>query len=80
MNYKMYSTDEAGVISNAEAVKVTVIAALVKDGLIDQNEAQDWAEQHCVLVKRDNMFRSIMKKIKQENELQDNTYIVVEVV
>lgn len=77
----MYTTIE---YTNTEAeealvdfVKVRVLQALVKDGIIKNDVAEKWAENHTIIKKKKSIFRTLSDKWKKEEEKDNAAYWLV---
>lgn len=66
----------------AEAVKVSILGALVTEKLITIEDAQKWAENHAVIIRKETKFRSLLRKLMKKKELNYETlhYVVVKSV
>lgn len=62
---------------NADLCKVTILRELVAEGLMDEKIADKWCAAHTVILRKKNLFRTISKLFKKEEESEGLLYIVV---
>lgn len=53
---------------NADIVKLAVVTVLVKEGLLDFDEADKWCSSHGIVVMRKSIFRTISNLWENETE------------
>ena len=75
MNYSHYSMTTEELVEESEKIKVTVVLALINDGLLDKEKAEKWTNDHCVMIKRKGMFKNLFKK--DENKKFEPIYTIV---
>lgn len=59
-----------------DAVKPVVVRGLVSSGLITDEEGEEWCENHTILLRKKNIFRTLTDKWKKDKEA-DGRYIIV---
>lgn len=75
---KMFTMTQEEIEDLADAVKVVVLEALVIDGLISQDVADQWAEKTTILQRKKSFFRTLTDRwLKQQSEPSQYYYIVV---
>ena len=62
---------------DADHVKIMVMDALVKDGLIPRDVAEAWAEHNTVIIRRKSIFRTLSDKWRKEKVEQGKMYYLV---
>ena len=56
--------------------KAAVMKSLVREGVLDLEEADEWSKTHTIILKKKNFFRTITNIWEQEQET-DGTYVLV---
>jgi len=72
----MFSITEEGLEDIADNIKVVVLKALVRDGIVDPEVADKWAEKHTVLHRNKSIFRTLTDKWGKE-KTEDNKYYFI---
>jgi len=60
-----------------DAVKPVIVRALVRDGFMESEEADEWCKQHTVLLRKKSFFRTLTDKWKKDEEAEGSYIIVV---
>ena len=71
----MYGFDLSTLEDHSDAVKAAVLKALVRDGLLSEEQADTWASSHTVLHRHKNIFRTV-SNIWEKN-IESNGYYVI---
>ncbi len=75
---QIFSMTNEELEDKADIVKQAVLAALVKDGMLKAEAADEWAEKNTVLHRRKSLFRTLTDKwSKEKYETNLYHYIVV---
>ena len=61
----------------ADRVKVIVLDALVRKGLLDKDEADRWAANHTLIQRKKSIFRTISNLWSKEKEEKGLMYWMV---
>ncbi len=61
----------------ADIAKVLVLSALVKDGLIDKEKADEWAAATTFVHRKKTIFRTLTDKWKNEKEVLGKYYLII---
>ncbi len=73
---RMYSSKDFEY--SLDHAKAVVLSALVADGLLDINEADEWGLSHSIIVKKKTMFKSLLSMIwEKTKEEKDTEYFLV---
>jgi len=74
-----YSQDYKYSEDFADGVKASVLAALVKEKIIKEDIAEDWCENHTIILKKKTIFKTISDKWFKEASLKDSEgdYVIV---
>ncbi len=59
-----------------DQIKTVIIQHMIDDGLIDEKKAEDFCNDHTIILKKKNMFRTIGNKWVKSKE-SDSFYIHV---
>ena len=59
-----------------DSTKVSIIHSLVTEGLMDWEEADEWAATHSIVLRKKNIFRTLSDTWKKQEEV-DGYYILV---
>lgn len=73
---KSYVMTNEELEDNADVVKVVVLTALVLGGHLTKEKADEWAEEHTILHKKKNIFRTITDKWAKE-KVEDSQYYYI---
>jgi len=73
----IYSLTKDDLENTADKIKPVVLAALVKDGLISQADAETWCENHTVILRKKSFFRTLSDKWHKTKDDSGLIYIVV---
>lgn len=46
----------------ADQVKSVILSALVKEKKLENDEAEEWAESHTLIIRKKNIFRTLSNK------------------
>ena len=63
----------------ADAAKAATVGALVREGLLDEQEADMWARRHTIIYRRKGIFHTFSKIWKDTVENDNFELVVVEV-
>lgn len=72
-----YTYTKSDLEENADVVKVSVLKALINEGLIDINIAEKWSKTHTVIIKVKPFFRTITNLWNKQKESSGFYYTVV---
>lgn len=62
----------------ADTVKICILSALVKEGLLKKEQAEEWCENHTLIMRKRNIFRTLTDKfIKTKPTIDGHIYITV---
>ena len=81
----MYSLTKGEIENNMDKAKVVVLKALVNEGLMSKEEADEWCASHSVILIKKGIFRTITDRWFNsegaEKDNYDNSFIrVVKIV
>ena len=71
-----FSTDNAGLEVCADQVKVVVLGALVRDGALEQDVAEEWSKSHTIVRRTKSFFRTLTDLFRKTEE-SDGVYLLV---
>ncbi len=75
---QMFSMTNEELEDSADAVKVVVLNALVREGFIDKDDAEKWAEKTTILHRKKSFFRTLSEKwLKEKIETNRYYYLIV---
>jgi len=77
MEYKIWKHTKEGLEEDFDVVKVSVLKALVRDGLLDGKTADKWCEEHGIVLLKKTIFRSISNLWRDDKEHVNNHFIHV---
>lgn len=81
MNSTLYTLSSFDMEAIADHVKVVVIDAMMREGILSYEDAEEWCEQHTVLRRKKSIFRTLTDKwLKFKEEKDTNYWIVVKQV
>lgn len=63
--------------NEADKIKAIILDALVKDGLLGENQADNWCKTHTIILRKKSIFRTISDAWKKEHDSQGYLYVVV---
>ena len=75
----VYSLTAEEIEELADVIKVSILRALIKGGLIEEQAADDWAITHTVITRRKTIFRTLTTLWKNTEEIDGLYYLVVEI-
>ena len=61
-------------------VKAIVIFALVNEELLDKEEANNWSKTHTLILRKKSFFQTVLEKITETDDEDNNKFIVVKKV
>jgi len=70
----VYSFSTSEIEEVADTAKVTVLKALVDEGLLDTTVAEEWAKTHTLMYRKKNIFRTLGTAWKNATEI-DGFYL-----
>lgn len=76
-SFSAFSLTEKDLENTADIIKTTILANLVKEGLLNFDAANDWCATHTIIVRNKTIFRTISKLWKETAENSGLYYIVV---
>lgn len=76
----MTTWTERDIEENADIVKVAVVQALVNEGLIAEDRADEWAATHTIRLCKKSIWRTLSDRWRREGETSDSFYVVVKTV
>ena len=62
----IYTLSDADMVTNGELVKILVLETMVKEGILQQEHAEQWAESHGIVVNHGSMFRKIFDRATKQ--------------
>lgn len=62
---------------NYDQIKSVVVGALVKEGAIEQDLADEWCAEHTVILSKKSIFRTITDKFSKSEGSKDSYLIKV---
>lgn len=68
MKTQYFTLDKEDLENTADLVKELVMKALVKDGLLNFEDAENWSKVHTVLVAKKAFFRTLSGLWNKEKE------------
>jgi hypothetical protein len=60
-----------------DQIKVIVVGGLVKSELVDKDKADEWCENHTLLLRRKSFFRTLSDKWKKDKSDSSHDYVIV---
>jgi len=69
----IYTYDSTDLEDLADFVKVQIMRALVSEGYLSKDDADDWCEVHTVVMRKKSIFRTLLDRWKKAEE-KDNTH------
>lgn len=63
--------------SMSDQVKMSVVQAMVREGVLEADMADNWCKTHTVILRKKTFFRTITKLWSRESENSEGAYIVV---
>jgi hypothetical protein len=60
-----------------DLAKRNTIAALVEEGILDNNIAQEWTESHSIIIRKKSIFRDILSKFTNIQDMDKRFYFLV---
>lgn len=69
----MFSVTVEDLESNADGVKVAVLAALVDEGLLTEPVADEWCREHTTIVRKQGFLFKTFKKLFSETDIAKDT-------
>ena len=76
MEMQLYNLTKEQMEDWFDHVKASVLVSLVREGALDEEWADRWAESHTLLLRRKSIFRTITDKWSKEKE-SDKLFILV---
>jgi len=73
---KTYNLTQRDMEDFMDTAKAAVIKAMVKEGVLDGEEAEDWGMTHTIILRKKNIFRAI-SNIWDEAKEVDGDYVLV---
>jgi len=74
---ELYSLTKENLESHSDQVKVSVLDALVSDGLLQLDEAELWCERHTLILSKKSFFRTISDKWRKRDSVNGVGYLLV---
>jgi len=74
---KMFSMTQEELEEDADLLKVVILKALVRDGLIDEEIAENWAAKTTTLHRKKSFFRTLSDRWNKEKTEPANYYWLV---
>ncbi len=79
MELEMYNLTSSQLEDIVDTAKVAVAKALVQNGLLKEDDADEWCGGHTVIIRNKSFFRTISEKwIKAKDVSGEIQFIVVE--
>ena len=72
----VYSMTREILEDNFDGVKVIILAALVQDGLVAQDDAEKWCKQHTLILRKKPFFYTLSDK-RRKTEIDDKPICIV---
>ena len=80
MKIEMYEMTKEDLEDNIDKGKTIILQALVKDGLINESDAEDWSKANAVFLVKKGFFRTVSDHWKNsESKTGNYHYRVVEI-
>jgi hypothetical protein len=76
---EMWSVTISEVESLADDLKMFVVGAMVRDGLLEKEVADEWAKEHTIIVRKKNIFRTITNLWEKAEEAKGYYFLVVSI-
>lgn len=73
----VYQHDQSELEDTSDVVKTAVLTALVRDGLLDPEVADDWSARHCVKISKKTIWRTLTDRWRNEPESKGILFTVV---
>jgi hypothetical protein len=73
----MYSHTRSELEDFLDQAKVAIVSALIDDGLLCSQEAEEWTATHTIILRRKNIFRTISNLWKKAPKIEGLYFIVV---
>lgn len=75
--FNYYQMTNEDLERNADYVKVVLLDALVKEGVLDKDQAEEWSESHTIVRRKKSIFRTLSDKWKKEKTEANSYYFLV---
>lgn len=72
--------DTRGMENYADHIKIVVLAALVRDGKLTEQDAEKWATSHTIIRRKKGFFRTISDVFAKTEEAETGYLLVVKKV
>jgi hypothetical protein len=69
----MFHYTKEDVENEADSIKAIIVDALIKDGLLDKEDGEEWAVNHTIVLRKKSIFRVLSDIWQREKE--SNTYL-----
>lgn len=73
----VYSLTKVDMEEQADIVKLSILKALVKDGIVDFDVADEWCQTHGVILSKKTMFRTLSDLWKKQEKSEGHYYSIV---
>lgn len=60
-----------------DQIKVVIVGGLVRSGILGKDEADEWCENHTVILRKKSLFRTISDKWKSEKPDGSSDYVII---
>lgn len=57
--------------------KAAVISALVKEGVMTNEEGDEWSVSHTIIVRKKNVFKTFLSKFWDDSKKAEGNYLLV---
>ena len=64
----MFQYTTSDIEENADILKTIILKALVGDGLIAPEIAEEWAVNHTLIIRKKSIFRTLTDRWKEEKD------------